>query len=105
MSEKYDKSRITVLIWDAIDEVNELLPEDARVERSADAVLLGESGALDSFGLVNLVVALEQRIEDEFGVSLTLADEKAMSYSRSPFRSVTTLADYVQALLNNASHA
>ncbi len=44
---------------------------------------------------MNLVVALEQRIEDEFGVSLTLADEKAMSYSRSPFRNVQTLRDYV----------
>ena len=103
MAEKYDKSRITQLIWDAIDEVNELLPEDARVEHSENAVLLGESGALDSFGLVNLVVALEQRIEDEFGIALTLADEKAMSYSRSPFRSVATLADYVQTLLDNAS--
>jgi len=95
---------ITALIWDAIDEVNELLPEDARVPKREDAVLLGESGSLDSFGLVNLVVALEQRIEDEFGVTLTLADDKAMSYSRSPFRTVQTLREYVQSLLKNADH-
>jgi acyl carrier protein len=101
----HDLDRITTLIWDAIDEVNELLPVDARVPREDDAILLGKSGALDSFGLVNLVVALEQRIEDEFGVSLTLADEKAMSYSRSPFRSVYTLRDYVADLLNRAAHA
>ena len=93
------------LIWQAIDEVNELLPEDARVPHDDNAVLLGASGALDSFGLVNLVVALEQRIEDEFGVALTLADEKAMSYSRSPFRTVQTLRDYVQDLLNRTAHA
>ena len=98
-----DTDRITALIWDAIDEVNELLPEDARVAKQADTVLLGESGSLDSFGLVNLVVALEQRIEDEFGVTLTLADDKAMSYSRSPFRTVATLRDYVTALLKNNS--
>ena len=99
-----DTDRITDLIWDAIDEVNALLPEDARIVRSEDAVLLGAAGGLDSFGLVNLVVALEQRIEDEFGVSLTLADEKAMSHRRSPFRTVPTLRDYVAELLKQAPH-
>jgi len=99
-----DTDRITDLIWDAIDEVNALLPEDARIQRSEDAVLLGAAGGLDSFGLVNLVVALEQRIEDEFGVTLTLADEKAMSHRRSPFRTVPTLRDYVVDLLKQTSH-
>jgi acyl carrier protein len=101
----HDPERITAIIWQAIDEVNELLPEDGRVPKEENPVLLGSSGSLDSFGLVNLVVALEQRIEEEFGVSLTLADEKAMSYSRSPFRTVHTLRDYVQDLLNRATHA
>ena len=36
-----DKDRITALIWDAIDEVNELLPEEARAQKAEDAVLLG----------------------------------------------------------------
>jgi acyl carrier protein len=101
----HDSDRILALIWDAIDEVNELLPEDARVAKEPDAVLLGESGSLDSVGLVNLVVALEQRIEDEFGMALVLADEKAMSYSRSPFRTVQTLHDYIRDLLKNSAHA
>lgn len=101
----HGSDRILTLIWDAIDEVNQLLPEEARVAKQPDAVLLGESGSLDSFGLVNLVVALEQRIEDEFGVTLTLADEKAMSHSRSPFRTVQTLHDYVRDLLNGGTHA
>jgi acyl carrier protein len=100
-----DTDRITDLIWDAIEEVNALLPEDSRITRREDAVLLGAAGGLDSFGLVNLVVALEQRIEDEFGVVLTLADEKAMSHRRSPFRSVQTLRDYVAELLKQTPHA
>lgn len=101
---KKDIDRITDLIWNAIDDVNALLPEDARIARSEDAVLLG-AGGLDSFGLVNLVVALEQQIEDEYGVTLTLADERAMSHRRSPFRSVNTLRDYVAELLNQTPHA
>ena len=102
---KKDTDRITDLIWNAIDDVNALLPADARITRREDAVLLGAAGGLDSFGLVNLVVALEQQIEDEFGVTLTLADERAMSHRRSPFRSVNTLRDYVAELLNQTPHA
>ena len=40
-------------------------------------------------------MAVEQAVEDELGASVTLADEKAMSQSTSPFRTVGTLAAYV----------
>ena len=49
--------------------------------------------------LVSLIVAVEQNIEDEFGISITLADERAMSQENSPFRSVRSLADYVETIL------
>jgi acyl carrier protein len=42
---------------------------------------------------------IEQNIEDEFDVSITIADEKAMSQKRSPFRTIGTLADYIDMLL------
>lgn len=61
--------------------------------------LFGTDGILDSMGLVNLVVALEERIQDEYDVAITLADERAMSRSKSPFRTVTTLAEYIEELL------
>lgn len=94
-----DDRRIVELIYDALDEINELLPDERKVPKSPETVLMGESGSLDSFGLVNLIVAVEQRIDDAYGVSLTLADERAMSRSRSPFRTVATLRDYVASLL------
>jgi len=63
--------------------------------------LVGEQAVLSSLGLVSLVVELEQAIEDQYGVALTLADERALSQKHSPFRSVGSLADYVCTLLNN----
>jgi len=53
--------------------------------KSPDLVLYGGAGKLDSIGLVNLIVATEQRLEDIFEISLTLADEKSMSQRNSPF--------------------
>ena len=63
-------------------------------EVSAQTALFGEEGLLDSVGLVSLVVAVEQAIEDELGIQVALADEKALSQSASPYRTVGTLADY-----------
>ena len=49
--------------------------------------------------LVNLILDVEDAVRTRFGVSLTLADERAMSQTRSPFRTVGTLAEYINLLL------
>lgn len=86
-------------IYDAIDEVNQQLPGKQRIEKSTDTVLFGRSGKLDSLGLVNLIVSVEERVEEEFGIAITIADERAMSQENSPFKSVGALADYISLLL------
>ena len=42
---------------------------------------------------------VEQEIEDRHGTSVALADEKALSQSSSPYRTVGTLAEYAAAAL------
>ena len=68
-----------------------------------DTVLFGKSGVLDSMGLVTLIVAVEQAIEDKYDKAAGLADEKAMSQARSPYRSVATLAAYAVQELESAN--
>jgi acyl carrier protein len=89
------EERVLQVVYRAIDEINPGLPAERRLKKSAGTALFGHAGALDSLGLVNLIVAVEQAVEDELGASVTLADEKAMSQSASPFRTVGTLAAYV----------
>jgi hypothetical protein len=91
--------KIIKSIFNAIDEVNFQLDEGIELEKSTQTLLFGRSGVLDSNGLVILIVTIEEKIEDEFGVSLTIADEKALSQEKSPFISVETLADYIALLL------
>lgn len=91
--------RIIQAIFSAVDEVNQQLPKEQQLEKSIDTVLFGQSGRLDSLGLVNLIVTTEQRIEEEFGVPITLANERAMSQNNSPFKTIGTLADYTALLL------
>lgn len=88
------------LIVPALDE----LPAARTLGRSADAPLFGPGSPLDSIGLVTFLVELEARIEEQLGISITIADEKAMSRERSPFRTLGALADYVEELIGHGHH-
>ncbi|SVD97781.1 uncharacterized protein METZ01_LOCUS450635 [marine metagenome] len=66
---------------------------------TADHKIFGSEGLLDSMGLVNLVVTLEEQLQDEYCVAITLADERAMSQSESPFRTVGSLTKFIERLL------
>ena len=62
--------------------------------------LIGSGAVLDSMRLVSLIVDVEQRLEEGFGIGVTIADERAMSAKRSPFRTVGSLVDYLQILVD-----
>jgi acyl carrier protein len=65
-------------------------PEGAGADESTELL-----GRLDSLGLVTLVVDLEERLEDELDLPVSLATEHALSRRHSPFRTVGTLTAYV----------
>ena len=94
------KEKIIKLIYQTVDELNEQLPQEQQLGQSTKTVLFGKDGRLDSLGLVSFLVTIEQNIEDEFDVSITIADERAMSQKHSPFRTIGTLTTYVNMILN-----
>lgn len=57
--------------------------------------LLGGGSDLDSMALVNLIADLEGRLQERYGADWILADERAFSRHRSPFRSVGDLRDFI----------
>ena len=98
------EERVVRVIFRAIDGVNEHLDKRNRLQKSLDTVLSGEKGKLDSLGLVNFIVGLEQEIEKEFGVSVNLIGETTILQYENPFRSVRSLAGYVTSLLKGGAH-
>ena len=91
---------VTRVLFDVVDELNDQLPNERQLEKSADTVLFGRNGKLDSLGLVRLIIGAEERIEEEFDVTISLADAAAMSQERSPYRTIGALADYITLLLD-----
>ena len=95
------KGKIVEAILEVVDSFNEELPESGRILRAPDAPLYGKNAPLDSIGLVNIVIRIEEIIEDRFNKRVTIADEKALSQKQSPFRSVDSMATYIEILLND----
>ncbi|MGJ8648821.1 MAG: hypothetical protein ACSHX4_00555 [Opitutaceae bacterium] len=90
-----DRSEIETLVLESV----RLLAEDFEIAalQSADSssTLYGSTGSLDSMALVNLIADIEEAIDETFGASIALADEKAMSAKNSPFRDVSSLVDAI----------
>ena len=65
-----------------------------------DTSLFGPEGALDSIGLVSVVIELEQKLSDLSGNDVSLMNDRAMSRSQNPFRTPRALAEYVNGQLS-----
>jgi len=57
--------------------------------------LVGEGALVDSQGLLEIMLALEEFAQERFGRSFDWMNDAAFSSSRSPFRTVGTLAAYM----------
>ena len=100
-----EEGNIEALVLRSLEEVHEQLGTLQSVEPSGQTVLFGHGGELDSLGLVNLVILLEEKVSDELGAEIALTDERALSQEHSPFRTVEALASYISQLLDDQEHA
>lgn len=92
------KEKIQKIILDTLSEYATENNISSLFNPTGQSRLYGPEG-LDSLGLVIFIGELEDCIDSEFGVQITLADEKAMSQSVSPFRSINSLASYIYKLI------
>jgi hypothetical protein len=89
-----DQKAIVQLIVDTVDGYR-LSMHGARESLNPETCLFGPSGLLDSLGLVSVLVELEQKASDASGRPVSLMDDRAMSQTSSPFRTIGSLADYL----------
>ena len=93
------KEKVNEIIFKCVDETN--IEDGTNISKDLNTILMGSDSEIDSLGLVSLIVKIEEAINEEFDVILTLADEKAMSQRISPFKTLDTLSNYIISLLEN----
>ena len=99
-----ERERIMQALLAAVREVNRTLSAEQRLEESADTVIVGDCGRLDSFGLVNFVVAVQQQVEEEFGVSVVMAEEVMAFEDVSVEITLGLLVERLESILGEAPH-
>ncbi len=98
-----NNEKVTQVIFSVIDDVNQLLPKEQQLNKSKDSFLFGAEGELDSLGFINLIVAVEMKIEEVFGVTISLVDQEASYQEDTPFKTVGTLVNYVSLVIGKMS--
>lgn len=94
------REAVRKVVFDVANDVATELPAGRTLTVAEETRLLGAESALDSIELVNLIVSLEEALQDAFESEICLTDERAMSQSKSPFRSFQALIDYIVQQLN-----
>lgn len=95
------KEGIKKIIFAAIEMANHTRETSDQIPIADDTDLYGVNGHLDSMGLVAFLIDIEESFLDE-GIKISLSDERAMSQTQSPFRTVQSLVDYISDLTGDA---
>jgi acyl carrier protein len=75
----------------------------SRDDLTTQSALIGEKGVVDSHGLLQLLLALEDYADESFGARFEWMTDTAFSTERSPFRNVATLTSFFTSQLSAAN--
>jgi acyl carrier protein len=88
------RDKVLEILKAAVSDLNEELQYESLENPDEATILFGGDDGIDSLSLVRLVIDVEQRLKEELNLVASLADEKAMSARRTPYRTIATLADF-----------
>lgn len=94
MISKY--SKMLNIIYTAIDEVNKQQPPEYVLKKEKDEFLISEESAIDSLGLITLLINIEDKIQNEFDIKLDLVEENLISEQNTPFKTLDGLAKWLE---------
>jgi acyl carrier protein len=99
LSESTTRQAVLAIILQALESLNEELDAAQQVEVGPTTPLFGPAAQLDSLSLVSVIVDVETALTMQWGLPVSLTDDRAMSRDISPFDDVGALTDYVLELL------
>jgi acyl carrier protein len=92
---EFDRTDAQRVVYRAIDQVNEVQPEDNLLVKAPGTVLVGQGGQLDSMAFVNFVAALEEQLTAIVDTNANVIDELN---ARSLTSKATTVADWIEVV-------
>ena len=97
---KLTKEGLLDIIYQSLDEVNEQLPSDQRIQKSPNTILVGGAGGLDSLGFVNFIALVEEKCAHKYGITVSL-----MEGSSSEDAALENVRSFADSLFQRLSEA
>ena len=94
------RARASRIVIDAVGEYNQRVESGMQVSVEPTSALYGDGGGLDSLGLLDLIIFLETKLEQELGRPVAIVEESAAT-DAAPFRTVESLIVAVSAILHS----
>jgi acyl carrier protein len=86
------------IVIQALELSNQSRSNATQIPISDTSILFGQNGHLDSMALVALLMDIEDAFQEQ-GIDISLSDEKAMSLSRSPFKDIPSMTQYIHDVI------
>ena len=88
-------TEIEALIFEVIDDVNGQLPPEDKLEKSPTTVIVGDEGRLDSLGVINFLVSLEEKVMATTGKPIALMSDDIFNDDNNALRTVANIDRYI----------
>ena len=95
------KDKIDKIVSNSINEINEFLDDDEKVEITSKTALFGDDSPLDSLKFFNLILAIEKNLSDKLNLEIVLSDNDEEIYNGENFSNIETLKKYILEKIKN----
>jgi acyl carrier protein len=94
---------LETILYPVVDLMNGVSAETSGLLKHPETKLFGADAALDSVALLNFITATEEQITSVTGRKIVLVTPRALSARESPFRTLGSLAAYIDEHLRATS--
>lgn len=91
---------IEQLVLSVLGHMNEDLPPSERVAWEGSTPIVGDGGMLDSLGMANFLVQVEEAVEEKCGIELSLSDQDLMELFEESSLTVSAFSSSLSQKLN-----
>ena len=96
-----ERQLIAKLVIDAVHDYLESQEDNSTtIEVQENTMLFGDYAEIDSLGLVSVIVDIETQFRDQGFDDITLTSDEVITRTDSPFRTVSTLVNFIDELMD-----
>ena len=95
---KINKKELEELIFQSVDQINSMLPNDSHLTKQIESVLIGGGGVYDSLSILNFLVTLEEKLVNKYGKEIVLIDEEILADQEGPYKNLESLMERILEL-------